>query len=129
MRMSRGERLPETSTQARELRDLRNLLKWRIFHRQNGGRTAMADTIPASEFSRNFGRYSRQAQREPVAVSSHGSLLGYFVSAHEFEELQRYRQSRRSFATAQLPDDIIEEVRNTRMDERHAHLDILLDPK
>ena len=37
----------------------------------------MADAIPASEFTRNFGRYRMLAQREAVAVSSHGSITGY----------------------------------------------------
>jgi hypothetical protein len=40
----------------------------------------MADAIPASEFTRNFGRYRMLAQREAVAVSSRGSIIGYFVA-------------------------------------------------
>ena len=30
----------------------------------------MADTVPAAEFARNFGRYKMQAQREAVPVST-----------------------------------------------------------
>ncbi len=45
----------------------------------------MADTIPASEFTRNFGRFRILAQREAVAVSSHGSITGYFVAPDEYE--------------------------------------------
>jgi hypothetical protein len=45
----------------------------------------MADTVPAAEFARNFGRYKMQAQREAVPVSSNGTLAGYFVSPHEYE--------------------------------------------
>ena len=36
----------------------------------------MAETIPASEFTRNFGRYRMLAQRGAVAVSSHGQITG-----------------------------------------------------
>ena len=48
----------------------------------------MADTVPASEFTRNFGRYRMLAQREAVAVSSHGSITGYFVAPDEYEEFR-----------------------------------------
>src|SRR5271163_2986717 len=53
-------------------------------------------TVPASEFTRNFGRYRMRAQREPVAVSSHSQITGYFVSPDEYEEFKRLRESRRS---------------------------------
>ena len=87
------------------------------------------ETVPASEFTRNFGRYRMRAQREPVAVSSHGQITGYFVGPDEYEEFKRFRDSRRSFATAELPEEKVEAIRASRMDSRHAHLDKLLDPK
>jgi hypothetical protein len=87
------------------------------------------ETVPASEFARNFGRYRMRAQREAVAVSSHGQITGYFVGPDEYEEFKRFRESRRSFATAELPAEKVEAVRASRMDPRHAHLDKLLDPK
>jgi hypothetical protein len=89
----------------------------------------MAITVPASEFTRNFGRYRMEAQREAVAVSSHGRITGYFVAPDEYEALQRLRESRRSFATAELPEDKVDEIGASRMDARHAHLDALLDRK
>ena len=55
--------------------------------------------VPASEFVRNFGRYRMQAQREAVAVSSHGQITGYFIApdAHEggATELRHGRAERR----------------------------------
>jgi hypothetical protein len=87
------------------------------------------ETVPASEFTRNFGRYRMRAQREAVAVSSHGQITGYFVGPDEYEEFKRFRKSRRSFATAELPEEKVEAIRSPRMDVRHAHLDKLLDPK
>jgi hypothetical protein len=89
----------------------------------------MADPIPASEFTRNFGRYRMLAQREAIAVSSHGSITGYFVAPDEFEEFRRFKQHRRSFATAELPDEKAQAIGSSRMDSRHAHLDSMLDPK
>ena len=87
----------------------------------------MAATVPASEFTRNFGRYRMRAQREAIAVSSHGEITGYFIGPDEYEELRRYRDSRRSFATADLPPEKAGAVRASRMDGRHTHLDATLD--
>lgn len=87
----------------------------------------MATTVPASEFTRNFGRYRMRAQREAIAVSSHGEITGYFVGPAEYEELRRCRDTRRSFATADLPPDKAEAIAASRMDPRHAHLDGMLD--
>jgi hypothetical protein len=89
----------------------------------------MANPIPASEFTRNFGRYRMQAQREAVAVSSHGSITGYFVAPDEYEEFRRFKQRRRSFATAELSDEQVEAIGTSRMDEHHAHLDAILEKK
>ena len=86
-------------------------------------------TVPASEFTRNFGRYRMRAQREAVAVSSHGQITGYFVGPDEYEEFKRFQQSRRSFATAELSDEKVRAVGASRMDRRHKHLDRLLDSK
>ena len=87
----------------------------------------MTETVPASEFTRNFGRYRMIAQREPVAVSSHGEVTGYFISPVEYEALQRFRTQRRSFATAELSAEQVEAVASARMDPRHDHLNALLD--
>ena len=59
--------------------------------------------VPATEFTRDFGQYQEIAQREPVAVTSHGRATGYFVSVVEFEELQRLKAySRRSRAVVDM---------------------------
>lgn len=89
----------------------------------------MDTPVPASEFTRNFGRYRMRAQREPIAVSSHGQITGYFIGPDDYEEFRRFRESRRSFATAELPTEKIEAIRASDMDPRHAGVDKLLDPK
>ena len=85
--------------------------------------------IPASEFTRNFGRYRMQAQREAIPVSSHGQITGYFVPPDEYEAFLRYREQRRSFATVELTAEEVEAVSRIRMDPRHDHLNKLLDGK
>jgi PHD/YefM family antitoxin component YafN of YafNO toxin-antitoxin module len=89
----------------------------------------MAATVPASEFTRNFGRYRMQAQREPVAVSSHGQVTGYFVGPDDYEAFKRFQDQRHSFATEELSDEKIKAIAESRMDPRHDHLNALLDQK
>ena len=84
---------------------------------------------PRSEFTRNFGRYRMRAQREPVAVSSHGQITGYFLGADDFDDFKRFRDSGRSFATAELSDEKVKAIGASRMDKRHKHLDAFLDRK
>jgi hypothetical protein len=69
------------------------------------------------------------AQREAVAVSSHGQVTGYFVGPDDYEAFKRFREQRHSFATEELSDEKIKAIAGARMDPRHAHLDALLDPK
>jgi prevent-host-death family protein len=84
--------------------------------------------VPATEFIRNFGLYREIAQREPVAVTSHGRATGYFVSAVEFEQLQRLKAfARRSRAVADLTKEEIDQMAAGRMAPEHDHLNALLD--
>jgi prevent-host-death family protein len=86
--------------------------------------------VPATEFTRNFGRYWEIAQREPVAVTSHGRATGYFISAVEFEETQRLKTiARRSRAVVDLSLQEIEEMTSGHMSLEHDHLNALLDEK
>ena len=84
--------------------------------------------VPATEFTRNFGRYREIAQREPIAVTSHGRATGYFVSAVDYEDMQRYKQLvRLSFGTADLSREEIATIAAGRMAPEHDHLDALLN--
>ncbi len=89
----------------------------------------MAGNVPASEFTRNFGRYRMLAQREAVAVSSHGMVTGYFIGPDEYQAFKRFQEQRRSFATVELSAEKAAAIGATRMDARHAHLDTMLDPE
>ena len=82
--------------------------------------------VAASEFARNFGEYKLKAQKEPVPVSSHGKIAGYFIAADEYEDYLRYKSQRRSFATAELPMEKVEAIARTRMHPRHKKLNALL---
>jgi prevent-host-death family protein len=84
--------------------------------------------VAATEFARNFGQYREIAQREPVAVTSHGRATGYFVSAVEYEEMQRIKAlAGRSRAVADLASEDIEQMSSGSMSTEHDHLNALLD--
>ena len=59
--------------------------------------------------------------------------MAYIQNMHlddqQYEEFRRFKQHRRSFATAELSDEKVQAIGSSRMDERHAHLDAMLDPK
>ncbi len=84
--------------------------------------------VSATEFIRNFGPYREMAQREPVAVTSHGRVTGYFVSAVEFEEMQRIKATaRRSRAVVDMTAEEVALMTAGRMSVEHDHLNALLD--
>ena len=61
-------------------------------------------------------------------MTSHGRAMGYFVSAVEFEEMQRLKAlARRSRAVAEMTQDEITRMTAGRMDSEHDHLNALLD--
>jgi len=84
--------------------------------------------VPATAFSRHFGRYQQAAQREPVEVTSRGRTSGYFLSAAEFGEYCRLKaRVTRAFHVSELPQETIDAIAAARMDPMHDHLDCLLD--
>lgn len=86
--------------------------------------------VSATEFAKCFGRYEKEAQHEPVAITSYGRISGYFVSAHEYEELRRLREfERRVYQLKDLPKEVVDAIEASKMDSAHDHLNALLDDK
>jgi PHD/YefM family antitoxin component YafN of YafNO toxin-antitoxin module len=84
--------------------------------------------VPATEFAKNFGRYKELAQRESVAITSHGRTSGYFVSEQEYAEYQRLRaHARRAYHISELPETAVAALTEARMNPKHDHLNTLLD--
>ena len=91
-------------------------------------RVEAVNAVTATEFAKAFGRYKEEAQREPVAITSYGRVSGYFVSAREYEELQRLRAfERRVHRIKDLPAEIAEAIHAAKMNPAHDHLNALLD--
>ncbi len=84
--------------------------------------------IPSSEFSKNFGRYREIAQREPVAVTNHDRVTGYFVSGAEYTEyLELKARMPKAYALEELSEATIQAIAASKMDVKHNHLNSLLD--
>lgn len=84
-------------------------------------------TVQASRFSRNFGEYQDIAQREIVEVSSHGRLVGAFISP---VELRRYREllarERQVYTAGSIPADVLEMIANAEYPEDAPDIDHLM---
>jgi len=78
----------------------------------------------AQQFQRKFGEYQHQARREPVEITRHGRRELVLMSAERYDWL--VAASRRSHATEDLPETIVDAVRKAAMDKRHSHLDKLM---
>jgi PHD/YefM family antitoxin component YafN of YafNO toxin-antitoxin module len=86
--------------------------------------------VTATEFAKGFGRYKEEAQHKPIAITSYGRVSGYFISAREFEELQRLRAfERRAYRIKDLPAEIADAIEGSKMNPAHDHLNKLLDEK
>lgn len=72
----------------------------------------MTSPVPASEFSRNFGRYQDQAMTGGVVrVSSHGRIVGGFLSPQELDRYERLkRREREVMVVGALPDEVIADI-------------------
>ncbi len=80
--------------------------------------------VSSTEFGKEVGRYQDMALAQPVVVTRNGRDRTVLISADEYMRLKR--RDRRVFTAGELPDDIIEAVRTSEMDERHRHLDDLI---
>lgn len=64
--------------------------------------------VTATEFVRSFGRLQDEAHREVVEVTSHGRVIGGYLSAPELEHYRRLkRREREVFRAGELPDDLV----------------------
>jgi hypothetical protein len=83
--------------------------------------------VTASEFAKNFGEYREEALVRPIAVTSHGRTVGYFVSPAHFEQYLRLMPPRRAVRTVDLPESTIRAIANARVPKKYDYLNALLD--
>lgn len=75
-------------------------------------------TIPTSEFARHFGRYQDDAHRDGVIeVTSHGRVVGGYLSAAELARYRRLlKREREVLMAGALPDDVVAALTEARYD-------------
>ena len=67
--------------------------------------------VTASEFARSFGRLQDEAFSGPIQVTSHGRVIGAYLSAAEFEHFERLkRREAEILVVGKLPDDVVEAI-------------------
>ena len=65
-------------------------------------------TIDATSFRRDFGRYQDEAHREPVKVTSHGRVIGGFLSSDDLARFERLKRlERQVYVAGDIPEDIV----------------------
>lgn len=66
-------------------------------------------TVTATEFSRNFGRYQDRAHAgEVIKVTSHGRVVGGYLSERDLRNYERLKQREREvLMVGSLPDDVV----------------------
>lgn len=79
----------------------------------------------AATVAKNFGKYREVALSEPLTIQNHGRDSVVMVSAKEYHRLKKL--DRRVLAIQELSERDIHVLSESRMDERHAHLDELMD--
>jgi PHD/YefM family antitoxin component YafN of YafNO toxin-antitoxin module len=80
--------------------------------------------VSSTEFGKEVGRYQDMALAQPVIVTRNGRDRTVMISADEYIRLKR--RDRQVFTVGELPDETVEAIRNSKMDERHRHLDDLI---
>lgn len=90
--------------------------------------TQKHSTVSSSEFAGRFGQWSFAAQSEPVKVTNQktGVVLGYFVSAGEFENYLKLRNRMPKAGFAWEMDDKMAASLRKRLPRRRPKLDKLM---
>ena len=67
--------------------------------------------VGASEFVRSFARYQDESFHEVVKVTSHGRVIGGFLSAKDLELFERLkRREGEVFVVGELPEDLVADL-------------------
>ena len=80
--------------------------------------------VSALEFQRRFGRFQREAQREPVEITRHGRREFVLLSATQYDWLRTSAQ--RSHRTDAATNVVVDAVERAEMDPEQQPLDDLL---
>jgi len=80
----------------------------------------------SADVSRNFSQYREKAEAEPVVVLHYNKPSVVIISAQEFERLKR--RDKQALSIEEMPEWLVKQVINGKMDRRHDHLDDIRAP-
>ena len=82
--------------------------------------------VSLQQLEKNSREVQQQALREPLVLTeADGTDKLVLMSVEEYARLRA--STREVLRVGDLPDDVIEALRDARMDPKHAHLDRLMD--
>jgi PHD/YefM family antitoxin component YafN of YafNO toxin-antitoxin module len=85
----------------------------------------MAVSITGEPLQKNTGFVRSEARRQPVQVIYHGRPELVVLSVEDYELLRQNRKA--VYRVEDMPIEKIERIAANKMDERHAHLNALMD--
>jgi prevent-host-death family protein len=85
----------------------------------------MAVSVTGEQLQKNTGFVRAEARRQPVQVTYHGRPELMVLSVEDYELLRQNRKA--AYRVEEMPIEKIERIAANKMDERHAHLNALMD--
>jgi PHD/YefM family antitoxin component YafN of YafNO toxin-antitoxin module len=85
----------------------------------------MALSVTGEQLQKNTGFVRSEARRAPVQVTYHGRAELVVLSVEDYELLRQNRKA--VYRIEDMPIEKIERIAANKMDERHAHLNALMD--
>ena len=85
----------------------------------------MGVSVTGEQLQKNTGLVRAEARRQPVQVTYHGRPELVILSVEDYELLRQNRKA--AYRIENMPIEKIERTAANKMDERHAHLNALMD--
>jgi prevent-host-death family protein len=89
-------------------------------------RLQMVESIIGEQLQKSAGLLRSEARRHPVQVTYHGRPELVVMSIEDYELLRQNRKL--AYRVDEMPAEKMERIAANQMDERHAHLNALMDP-
>ena len=77
--------------------------------------------VSTADFIKNYGTLADKALTEPLTITKNGRDRFVLVEAGEFERLKR--RDRKVYATGEMPEELFELIKQSKMPEGYEHLD------
>lgn len=82
-------------------------------------------SVTATEFQTRAGRYIEQSGKGPVFITKHNRPARVLIDFEEYERLKA-RDTRRSYAVEELPDEWVEALQAADYGKADPKLDLLM---